>query len=343
MKILIFSDLHAHQFSEFAYINENGINSRLQASLDIIDQIKNYCIEYNIKHVLFAGDLFHTRPSVDTLTHYLTLDKLISLSSEVYKLVILPGNHDSYTKNIQFNSLRLLENIETICILNSQHSVNIQNYSISNEIVNIVPLEHNGSLEYLEKLKRKDTINILLSHNEFIGSQTPAGYIFEDGLDSKPLSESFDFVFNGHIHKYQQFQNNVFNIGSPLHQDWGDKWQDKGFLILNTETKNVEFIKTKYPEFREINESELTKYEGDTYNYYKINFDKTLKEQDIKSIKEKFRFCILNYQIKSNSNKRANIELDMSWDKIVKNYVKNSNTKLDKKILIEKGIGIVNA
>ena len=182
-----------------------------------------------------------------------------------------------------------------------------------------------------------------MSHNELIGSQTPSGYVFEEGLDSKPLSESFDFVFNGHIHKYQQFQDNVFNIGSPLHQDWGDKWQDKGFLVLDTETKNIEFIKTKYPEFREIEEPYMDKYYGDDYNYYKINFDKTLKESDIKSIKEKFRFCVLNYQIKSSTKKRANIELDMSWDKIIKNYVKNSSTKLDKKILLEKGMGVINA
>src|SRR4030065_848854 len=119
MKILSFSDLHAHQFSEFAYINENGINSRLQACLDVIDQIKVYAIENNIKHVCFAGDLFHTRPSVETLTHNLTLKKIIELSNEIDRLVILPGNHDSYTKNTYYNSLKILDSIENISLINT--------------------------------------------------------------------------------------------------------------------------------------------------------------------------------------------------------------------------------
>ena len=31
----------------------------------------------------------------------------------------------------------------------------------------------------------------------------------------------------------------------------------------------------------------------------------------------------------------------MSWDKIIKEYVKNSNVNLDKKILLEKGMGVI--
>lgn len=345
MKILFFSDLHAHQFSEFAYINDNGINSRLQYCLDIIDQIKLYAIENDIKNVLFAGDLFHTRPAVDTLTHNLTLKKIIELSNEVDKLIILPGNHDSYTKNTSYNSLKILDSIENISLLNTYTSDTMSvgnNPAFKHCYINIIPLECGGTLE--GALKHKSTLaqaNILVSHNEIIGSQTPSGYVFEEGLDSKTLSDNFDFVFNGHIHKYQQFHHNVFNIGSPLHQDWGDKNNKKGFLVLDTETKKVDFIQTKYPEFREIEESEISKYEGDTYNYYKINFNKTLKESDIKNIKEQFKFCVINYKLQNENKKRTNIDLDMSWDKIIKEYVKNSNVELDKKVLLNKGMEII--
>lgn len=345
MKLLIFSDLHAHQFSEFAYINNNGINSRLHFCLDIIDQIKIYAIENDIKYVLFAGDLFHTRPAVDTLTHNLTLKKIIELSNELDRLIILPGNHDSYTKNTSYNSLKILESTEDISLLNTwtcdSIPMGISNYYEDNYI-EIIPLECGGPIEEAHKrISKNMALNILVSHNEIIGSQTPSGYVFEEGLDSKTLSDNFDFVFNGHIHKYQQFHHNVFNIGSPLHQDWGDKNNKKGFLVLDTDTKKVDFIQSKYPEFREIEESEIAKYEGDTYNYYKINFDKMLKENDIKKIKEKFKFCVINYKIQTENKKRTDIDLDMSWDKIIKEYVKNSTTELDKKVLLEKGMGVM--
>ena len=269
MKLLIFSDPHAHQFSEFAYINDKGINSRLQFCIDIIDQIKVHAIENDIKHVLFAGDLFHTRPAVDTLTHNLTLKKIIELANELDKLIILPGNHDSYTKNTSYNSLKILESIGGIHILSTHTSTDIEFGGDSSNIgylIRLIALEHNGSVETsVTKKSNTANLNILISHNEIIGSQTPSGYVFEEGLDSKTLSDNFDFVFNGHIHKYQQFHHNVFNIGSPIHQDWGDKNNKKGFLVFDTETKQVDFVQTKYPEFREIEESEITKYGGDTY------------------------------------------------------------------------------
>ena len=333
------------QFSEFAYINNNGINSRLQYCLDIIDQIKIYAIENNIKYVCFAGDLFHTRPAVDTLTHNLTLKKIIELSNEIDRLIILPGNHDSYTKNTAYNSLKILESMENIELLDTHKwctlSKNISD-SLNNDYIQILSLEHTELVDgILEKVKDRYYLNILLSHNDIVGSQTPAGYIFEEGLDSKTLSDNFDFVFNGHIHKYQQFHHNVFNIGSLLHQDWGDKWQDKGFLVLDIETKKIDFIKTKYPEFREIDENDVDKYSGDCYNYYKINFNKALKESDIKNIKEQFKFCVINYKLQNENKKRTNIDLDMSWDKILKTYVKNSKTELDKKVLLSKGMGIM--
>ena len=68
------------QFKEFSSTDNSGVNSRLQACLNVVKQIDLYAIKHDIKHIVFGGDLFHTRPAVDTLTYNLTMGALIDLS-----------------------------------------------------------------------------------------------------------------------------------------------------------------------------------------------------------------------------------------------------------------------
>jgi len=336
MKCIIFSDPHAHQFTEFASVNEDGVNSRLIDGLKVIDQIREYAIAHSIKDVICAGDLFHTRPSVNTLTYNLTINKLIELS-KVAKLWILPGNHDCYSKDSKYHSLEVLKNIDNIHIFNGVASEYI-------DPVTVHAVPHNDNLKIVKQdiksaiKEKEDGLNILILHTEIKGSYTPAGYKFEDGIGSKWLSKHFDWVFCGHIHKYQKFCSNVFNVGSTHHHDWGDKWSQKGFLVLDTDTKKVDFVDTKYPAFREIDEFDIATYAGDSYNFYKINFDDLIDEEKINSIKEKIPNSIINCDVRPTVTKRSDLSLSMDWQDIIRTYVDNTTTTINKKLLIETGL-----
>ena len=340
MKCIIFSDGHMHQFTEFASVNADGVNSRLADALSIIDQIKDYAVENNIANVLFGGDLFHTRPAVNTLTFNLTITKLIELS-RVCNLWILPGNHDCYSKDSKYHSLEVLKNIDNIHIFDG-----VDNATIDGTVVHAVPHDDNlknikDNIKSVIKTKTDDQPNILLLHAEIKGSYTPAGYRFDEGLGSKWLSKHFDWVFCGHIHKYQKFATNVFNVGSTHHHDWGDKWSQKGFVVLDTDTKKVEFVKTKYPEFREIDEIDITIYAGDTYNFYKINFDDLIDEDTILKVKEKLPNSIINCDIRPTVTKRSDLSLSMDWKDIIRTYVDSTTTGLNKKLLMETGLKLL--
>ena len=343
MKIIIFSDLHAHQFAEFSSISENGINSRLEAHLSVLDQIKAYATDSNIKTILFGGDMYHTRPSVNTQTQFLTSDRLMELAEKA-KLYLLPGNHDSYSKDSKYNSLDILHNFSKgniqICKDTTQElSKGIFCHFVEyDDDLNKVK----GSIKKFKKFKKdNDGYHILLLHTEIKDSQTPAGYTFESGLSSKSLARDFDMVFNGHIHKHQKFYDNVYNIGNPLHTDWGDKWNKKGFLVLDTKTNKIEFIKTEYPEFREIDELDISSHEGDTTNFYKINFDDTITESDISRIKKIIPNSVFNFSVSSDIQQRSTIDLDMDWNTIIEKYGTENCGELNKELIVQVGKDIL--
>lgn len=343
MKFIIFSDLHSHQFTEFYTIGDDGINSRLAACLDIFDQVGEYATLNSVDNIIFCGDLFHTRPSVNTLTYNLTLAKIVNLAKK-FNIYLLPGNHDCYSKDEKHHSLELLSNISNVTILNGETSSLALNKDVTLHSVGYNDSTDNikSSIKSLIKEKKDDTHNILLLHTEIFGSQTPAGYTFDHGVKSAWLAKHFDHVFNGHVHKYYKFNDKVYNVGSPLHQDWGDKQDRKGFLVLDTVSNSVSRVRTKYPEFREIDELDISTSKGDKRNFYKINFEDSITERQLADIKAEIPFSILDYKIDNSFDKRSSLSLGMSIDELMDEYLDNAETKLNKKSLRKIGSEIVN-
>lgn len=342
MKVILFSDLHAHQFKEFSHVTGGGINSRLHSCLDIISQISDYASKHSIDSVVFGGDLFHTRPSVDTLTYNLTITALVKLAKDV-KLYIIPGNHDCYSKDDKYHSLEILKHQENIVVLDGK----VNKAKLSSDVI-LHSVGYNDSVDVVKEgveeafLNRQgDGTNILLLHTEIQGSITPTGYKFEEGIKSNSLTKKFDWTFCGHIHKYQKFKKNVFNIGSPIQHDWGDKGDKKGFLVLDTVDGTVKREYTKYPEFREIEEIDVCLHKGDASNFYKIKFEEALDDSNVKELKKDLPYSILDYEIKSTDSKRSELTLDMGVDKMMEEYIKSYEGKLNKTELLKIGMELL--
>jgi DNA repair exonuclease SbcCD nuclease subunit len=71
---------------------------------------------------------------------------------------------------------------------------------------------------------------ILMCHQtptQIFNSFIPADFNIDD-----PRLDIFDYVFIGHIHRYQGFGNNRFMVGNPIVQDAGDFGDRKGYLYL---------------------------------------------------------------------------------------------------------------
>lgn len=276
MKILLFSDLHAHPFKSYSYINEHGINSRLQDALNCIDQIIEYTEQNQIDMVLFGGDLFHIRQSVDTVTLHNTYERLIKLS-KLCPLYMLVGNHDQadkagkyYSTSIFSNPLKMLDTVG-ISILTDKNNKKISVCHIPftedrEQIRNIVGLAPTNS--------------ILLGHLGISGAMLGADFVFpgkEDASLEDLSPDKFLGVFLGHFHMHQKLHDNAWYIGAPLQHTWGDKSQKRGFCVWDSDVPTkFKLVGLKSPKFIEVLEEEYLRYTSHENDLYNGNFVKYL-------------------------------------------------------------------
>ena len=97
----------------------------------------------------------------------------------------------------------------------------------------------------------KECMNPILIMHQTVGFP-----MVPDDIDPRhPLFDSFDMVFNGHIHQYSKVNARFINVGTPIHRDAGDIGQEKGYLIYDIETGKYERVITEgYPVFRKVEE-----------------------------------------------------------------------------------------
>jgi len=93
MKIGIFSDLHGHNFREFSYIRDDGINSRLYHQKEVMESINEYAQSIPLNAILFGGDLTHLKNNVDSQVVKVLMDSLERMA-RICRVYLLPGNHD---------------------------------------------------------------------------------------------------------------------------------------------------------------------------------------------------------------------------------------------------------
>ena len=103
-KIGCFTDLHIGVSSD----NKNRLNETMKCIHWIIEKFKSEGVDY----IIFLGDLFNSRYSVNVNTLNVGIS-IVELLSENFEFVFLiAGNHDVYYKNTnEVNSVSFLEKI----------------------------------------------------------------------------------------------------------------------------------------------------------------------------------------------------------------------------------------
>ena len=259
MKLAIFSDLHAHPFKPYATIRPDGMNSRLWDIVDCIKQITKYCKENNICAVLFGGDLFHVRGRLSVVAFnavYAALEEL----SRIARIYMIHGNHDQADREGEVHSIY---NLRAFCtIVDKPGWVQAEGpKGPKYEPFNILAVPYTENIEHLRELAKTPTPysslvpKIFLGHLGIKGAKLGADYVYSHPSDAgvEDLNPTaFDACFLGHYHLHQQLASNVWYIGAPLHHNWGDKGQQRGFLVYDTESRTQEQVPLAYPQFFEL-------------------------------------------------------------------------------------------
>jgi DNA repair exonuclease SbcCD nuclease subunit len=245
-KILFFSDLHAHNHAQFATRRPNGLNSRFADCLAVVDQITDYCKAQQIQHVVFLGDLFHSRTKLDIDVFTLTWETMKRLAKQVGDLRLLVGNHDQFTRIGDVHAIRPFEEFAQVIDQPTLATVGdcpvyfipfTANEDKLKEIVHTIP--YNAKLVCLHQPVR-----------EAIPGPTNSPGKPDFTVEDFPL-DRLELVLSGDIHKQQWVggKEKMFYVGSPMQHNFGEREHAKSFVVLDTEMWKLELVPTVAPTF----------------------------------------------------------------------------------------------
>lgn len=213
------------------------------------DQFIPYLLENKINTILHLGDVFDRRKYINfnTLSQWRSrvFDKLLEHNIKMYVTV---GNHDVYYKNTNeinspFELLRYYPNIE---LFTEPATVQLDNLPIA--LAPWIPLGKEE--EYIRKILEQKA-DILAGHLEIKGFEMHAGQVNkEHGFDASVFG-NFDMVLSGHFH-HKSSNGNIHYLGAPYQMTWHDYGDERGFHVLDTETRNLEFIRNPKEMFKKL-------------------------------------------------------------------------------------------
>lgn len=221
------------------------INSRLEASLDVLDEIGLFAHEQIGTHfadvqVAFLGDLFHKRGLVpmDVLTT--TLAKY----REIGPRIGLAGNHDFADREGTTHSLQLLDSIDQVVRL---HDMQLR----GNSVIELGGIDYHEERDNLlqalaDKHQRREDVNsrILFLHAGVQGATVGSDYVMMGKNDLQPIDYEylidpyFDLTFLGHYHQHQKVFPYGWYVGATHQHNWGDANTKRGFLHVTFDPEN---------------------------------------------------------------------------------------------------------
>ncbi len=232
MKLILLGDIH------FDLNNGNEEIFNIQMSF-FEDQLFPYMRENKIDNIFQFGDFTDNRNSISmNIQHLLKerfFDKLEDYNFKIYTLI---GNHDIFYKNsLDIFSLEIFEKayLSNLVCIKEETMMKFDGLNVQ-----VVPwlLENKLSIN-----KEADMIFGHLEMKDFKISKT---YKAIHGLDSNNFNIP---VYSGHYH-IKDSKGYINYLGTPFQTSWSDYLEEKGFYVLDTETREVEFIENN--EFKHL-------------------------------------------------------------------------------------------
>ena len=294
-KIGIFSDLHIGVSSD----SKLKLSETIKCCKWIIDKFKSE----NVEWVIFCGDLFNSRYSINVNTLNVGISLIEKFSNAFEKIFLIAGNHDTYYKNTnEINSVKLFQkfnkNNNVIVIDQDPLFLNVNKTTFG-----LYPWEYD-----ISKIKEIDnyiTPDLGFGHFEMNGVELTGSISSGSKYNLSDLFVLGKTLFSGHYHGnkiyHDKEQRKLYMIGSPLQLDWGDYGKDKKILVFDTD--NIEKIK----EFKNHTNAKFEKLfysDFEKGNYNEENLSKLCKHNFIKLVMDS----------------KYHIENVMKFNTVVKDY-----------------------
>lgn len=243
MKFAFIADIHLSRYSQDKIEDETNLPERLHSIKRALYEVGQYCFENKIETLVIGGDILHGKSVIYAIAQDLMLD--FFADHEKLQCIVLDGNHDLSGKGVNVvSALRPLENIKNVQWVG--HTTTYQHDNIL-----FVPYSYK-----VPEVVKNNKAKILVSHFGLNEGVLNSGLSIIADISLKDLSGKYELVLLGHYHKPQEIIRtdiSVYYVGSLIQLDWGEKGDEKRFLIIDSDTLNVQSIPlTQYKKHIEI-------------------------------------------------------------------------------------------
>lgn len=314
MKFAFTADIHLSRYGQDKIEDTSGLPERLHSIKSALHNIAAYCCENDLDYMVIGGDILHGKSIIYTVAQGIMLDFFRHYEKKGLKFIVIDGNHDLSGKGKNavsaLSSLRNEPNIEWVSGENLQ----------VDEVV-FIPYCY----DIVEAVKENES-EILVSHFGLSEGVLSSGLSIVSNISLKHLIGKYKLVLLGHYHKPQEILRDdiaVYYSGSPIQLDWGEKGEEKRFLVVDTETRDVLSIPTvgyrKHMEFKITSENkykviaEAQKAKKDGHHV------KVIRNVDVDISDIEKDFLVIDKTEKDITNR--GVSLDMSQQERFKKYL----------------------
>jgi DNA repair exonuclease SbcCD nuclease subunit len=298
MPYAVASDLHAHNWSSFSTLNQDGVNSRLRIMLDELERAAAGLMLSGGDTLVIAGDIFHSRGNLNPEVLNPVQSAFQRILDSGVSIYMIPGNHDL----VGNETTELGSAIQTLSSTFSEAGeirvynkpTLVENIKAGDTCFAFVPWHSTteGMLKAAKKLALDARQKGIIEHTDLFIHAGIDGVLTDmpdHGLSASKLSDlGFRNVFAGHYHHHKDMGKGVYSIGASTHHTWKDVNTKAGFLLVD-DAGAVQFQASHAPSFVDVSgmdEDEIALTAKG--NYVRFRGDE-MSPDDVKELRDFFR------------------------------------------------------
>jgi len=224
-----------------------GIKQNNEQKLEIAEKYIDWfilkCINNKVDKVVFLGDFFHTRNTINVNILNKSYEILKKLTDN-FEVFLIIGNHDIfYKQQMNVHSLKGFSDIPNLHLIENTTEI-------------LINEKKTGLMcPFHWEVPKNKKYDYMFGHFEMSGAKL-AGSLSIDKMPMQKLLDYAPLVFSGHYHISKEYlfeTGKVITVGSTFEQDWGDFNNEKGFYILDGKTfKYKKIINDFSPKHKKI-------------------------------------------------------------------------------------------
>jgi DNA repair exonuclease SbcCD nuclease subunit len=335
MKFIFIGDLHITDYKNDIKIG--NISKKLYSINECLNEMIQYHRENLPKDspIIFGGDIFDKRNYEYAAALEVFLD--ILESNKDISFIAITGNHDiSDNTDDCYNLLRIFQKYENFKLIDYGKYELLENILLVSYSKDMIGTLRDAYESYGDKAQ------ILVSHFGVNEAQLSSGLSRIDPIRFSDLAPYFKLILLGHYHKPQEIKigdSTLYYSGSLIQKDWGERGEEKRFLVVDTETLEVELIPfTKYPKHILLeatienieNMKEKYKQLVNEGHYVNIIFESHVNDQDQSDEKQIKKIKLEEQKLINKLIEEENVKVTIVEDKnIVNEVIDFRGNKLD--------------